>query len=59
MRLAGFISMIAASQTLYICFSSVFCYFPSQETTASGAVVFQSPRVKSGNSTGMPPCAME
>lgn len=30
-----------------------------QEITASGAVVFQSPRVKSGNSTGMPPWAME
>lgn len=30
-----------------------------QEITARGAVVFQSPRVKSGNSTGMPPWAME
>lgn len=29
------------------------------ETTASGMVVFQSPRVKSGNSTGIPPWAME
>ena len=59
MRLAGIISMMLAIKTLYICFASVFCYLPSQETTASGAVVFQSPRVKSGNSTGMPPCAME
>ena len=29
------------------------------ETTTSGMVVFQSPRVKSGNSTGIPPWAME
>lgn len=30
-----------------------------QEITWSGAVDFQSPRVKSGNSAGTPPWAME
>lgn len=52
------LSWIAAA-FLSNCLYRAFRYFSFQETTASGAVVFQSPRVKSGNSTGLPPWAME